>query len=345
MGRAAHQLPQRPPNKPVTSVERAKRAKAERASARGSLGKEVEGVRGTRSGSPGRVSTAPQASQLRRVAGRPEQVHSPGPPRLAEPGPRRVSITVHLAPAPTPSPESRILEPPHTSTNRRMPWVRRRVRRSAYRGRSSRRYAGYRGYRRSAYFGARGQRDTGRFVVKLNYPLTVTIPAESNAGVAKVGFLDILTRNPQYTAWASMFDQFKLNSVRVNGFPTFQVSATSGRLTMVYAWDRTGQQSGEPLSFGYIASFGSASQRTLSANNTGYFSTYLSATNIIEKGTYQATLSPQAFVQSQAFLPLLYVAISSPVKVESPQTYNFTLEIAMDITFRGVRFVSTEYEQ
>lgn len=53
------------------------------------------------------------------------------------------------------------------------------------------------------------------------------------------------------------------------------------------------------------------------------------------------SLQPLSNLYSHAFLPLLYVGLQSPIKVESDQAYNFNFEIAMDMTFRGVRFAGS----
>lgn len=76
--------------------------------------------------------------------------------------------------------------------------------------------------------------------------------------------LKVLTLSPQYDAFSSMFDQVRVNGIRITLVPISITapSSTTGRIQFAYAWDRNGviyDTSANPdhLLFREVASYGS----------------------------------------------------------------------------------------
>ena len=87
------------------------------------------------------------------------------------------------------------------------------------------------------------QRDIGRFTIKIRNPIVATVVGGAQYAVAVVNIWTLLSRDPQFTALKALFDQVKINGVRISATSTVQPSTTSAFLpTYVYAWDRNGAE-------------------------------------------------------------------------------------------------------
>lgn len=143
-----------------------------------------------------------------------------------------------------------------------------------------------------------------------------------------------------------MFDQVKINGMRVRMVPTYQVTSEStARPTLVYAWDRSGGvETANTRSFLDIASYGSAVSRTIGVSQSNVFTTSVYATDIWERSAYSTTESiPNYGVTDDSaalkpFLPILLVGIKLPSPPAATFTFAYDAEITFDLTFRGVRF-------
>lgn len=95
------------------------------------------------------------------------------------------------------------------------------------------------------YLAALEQRDVARFCLKYRSDLNLTIPETGNAPYSAtviMNTLQVLSQTPQYTAFRNMFDQVRINGVRVTLVPVSMnaPATTTGRIQYAYAWDRNG---------------------------------------------------------------------------------------------------------
>lgn len=230
-----------------------------------------------------------------------------------------------------------------------MPYYRRyRRRRSPFRRARVYRYRGIRGSRSRATFAAAdSMRDQARFVIRYRATTDPAIsPSATNVSVA-MNMFQLLAQNPQYSAFAGMFDQVKINAIRVRLVPTYQVASDATiRPTLVYAWDRNGLGATTPPIFDRICQYGSAQIRTVGLAQSNVITTAIYASDLAERTTYVSTLAIQAIAgltetsgnNSVPFNPVLLLGISLPKQPPATYTYGYNIEAAFDLTFRGVRF-------
>lgn len=103
-----------------------------------------------------------------------------------------------------------------------MPYVRRRVRSTRSRVYRSLGYRRWRGYgSRGQYRASRQQRDQARVVLRFNLTRTIQIAANQSTGFTTVDVGDILDNNPQFSAYSAMFDEFKVNGLRLHVVPNW----------------------------------------------------------------------------------------------------------------------------
>lgn len=188
-------------------------------------------------------------------------------------------------------------------------------------------------------------RDQARFVIRYRATTSpaITSPA-TNVSVAMRMF-ELLAQNPQYNAFSGMFDQVKINAIRVRLVPTYQVASDATiRPTLVYAWDRNGLSGTDTPIFDRICQYGSAQVRTVGLAQSNTISTAIYASDLAERTTYVSTLSIGnigAGIETSntvPFNPVLLLGISLPQAPPATFTYGYNIEAAFDLTFRGVRF-------
>lgn len=100
--------------------------------------------------------------------------------------------------------------------------------------RYGRRYTGSRKWRRTRgqYRAANQQKDSGTFIINA----TTVANVSSNASTM-INVYDILRKSEFFTNYANMYDQFKINRIRIK---LTQGNATTDAFTLVSAWDRNG---------------------------------------------------------------------------------------------------------
>lgn len=160
----------------------------------------------------------------------------------------------------------------------------------------------------------------------------------------------ILRRTPQYTAFSGMFDEFRINGIRIKLTPNFQVASpatfdSQGRPQIVYAWDRNGVTSeltNPIMTFENIASYGSAVTRSMAPGTANHLVTNIYATDLIERAVYMATQQRQQNgnepIGPYGFLPDFLLGVKLPVAAAAATTFAWDAEVWFDLTFRGVRF-------
>ncbi len=69
------------------------------------------------------------------------------------------------------------------------------------------------------FAGMSGQRDIARFCLKYRLGRSLNLPANAYAGADGISTIDVLATVPQYNAIAQLFDEVKINAVRVKVVP------------------------------------------------------------------------------------------------------------------------------
>lgn len=163
-----------------------------------------------------------------------------------------------------------------------------------------------------------------------------------------VNIASILGQTPQYAAFRGMFDEAKLNGLRLRLTPLFQVGSptefsASMRPSLVYAWDRNGAPA--PLAYDQVASYGSARSTSLAPGTSGIITSSIYATDLMERTVYfptsqLTTLGDETVNAAAPFMPDFLVAVKLPGAAVASTTFAYQLELWADLTFRGVRFTA-----
>ena len=223
------------------------------------------------------------------------------------------------------------------------------------------------------------QRQTSRFIVKStmvsNLLIDPTGPGATDnerlpnfAGTAVISAYNNLVRSSYFSSIAKMYDQVRLDWVKVKITPTMSVLLQNQKQAVfVSAWDRNGVTNPtEPPNFAEICSHSSAFQRAINMDATVWSATRkIFATSLAEKSFFL----PTSFIQSipngkdamdtgfnippgqsisvpwnpQLLIGILLSASTynggvRPVIPQNTQTWNFFLEFEWGLTFRGLRF-------
>lgn len=251
--------------------------------------------------------------------------------------------------------------------------LRRTTRRRSYRRRTLRRRYRRRGKARAAA----GQKQLGRFVIKSSQVGSIIISAQgitkgedyrpNYAGTAVISAYQNLARSNHFQSLAAMYDQVKLDWVKVKISPTVSVliqGASQG--VFISAWDRNGiTQSTSPPSFSEIASYGSAFQRSVNMTATTWSATRkIAASSLQEKSVYMPTtlfktaqdigrftLGKTSIEQNSwlAWNPQLLIGLMSMIgsptvgnmisgRFTSDQAWSCVFEFTWGLTFRGLRY-------
>lgn len=223
-----------------------------------------------------------------------------------------------------------------------------------------RRYSRYRGKRSSVRGSGRGefrsaiqQRDVGRQILKWSQVQTITIKSNENQGGSHFSAWRALKNSGFYSNFAEMYDQIKLNGVRVKitllSASSSIYSATNNPV-FVSAWDRNGISGNVSIaapSFTVVSSYGSAMTRPLTQGANFGVTRYIYASTMSEKSQYIATADMSnaaaeaddevTSAEQIPFKPILLLAIYSAGTTSSQQELKFNVEWQFDVTFRGTR--------
>lgn len=222
-----------------------------------------------------------------------------------------------------------------------------------------RRYSRYRGKRSSVRGSARGefraalfQRDVARQILKWSNVQTIQIGSSAKEGGTYFNAWQALKNSGFFNNLAQMYDQIKLNGVRVKitllSASSSIYSATNNPV-FVSAWDRNGtaaNNGGTPLpTFTLASSYGSAMTRPLTQGANFGVTRYIYASTMSEKSQYIATADINAVTEVAEdnaadpviFRPILLMAIHSEATSSSQQELKFNVEWQFDVTFRGTR--------
>lgn len=236
-----------------------------------------------------------------------------------------------------------------------------RTRYSAYRRspRSTRRWTS--GTRRRAWGNARAarqQRDACTVTISRLTNVTVPVASNETSGTAFIAHWDSLRQSTYFPNYSSMYDQIKIDKIRVKVTGTAAGASTDlVSPTVVLAFDRNGLDSAQLASDGKslvsgvqgVSTYSSAQSKQWSVGNAFTMWQTIYPSTIMEKGQYiptnslstAATTDNPAYVISDSTMPFKPVTIfgisTNGTEITSAQTFVFSVELEYTVTFRGMR--------
>lgn len=205
---------------------------------------------------------------------------------------------------------------------------------------------------------ARQQRDAATVTISRFTTLSVSVPTGAAGGTAFIQHWDSLRNSTYFSNYSGMYDQIKIDKIRVKLNGT-NAGATTDAVspTVVIAFDRNGLDSsqveadGTTLTTGVngIATYSSAQTKQWSNGNSFVMYQTIYPSTIMEKGQYIPTDSlttttstnNPAYVISDStmpFKPVTLVGVSTNgITTLANATYIFSAEIEYTVTFRGMR--------
>ena len=200
---------------------------------------------------------------------------------------------------------------------------------------------------------ARQQRDTATVTInRIHTERIVILQNDSNSYVA-INHWDSLRQSQYYPNYAPMYDQMKIDKIRVkitgNQAGTAQTSNVSP--AVVCAFDRNGLSAGQVLSSTAISTYSSAQLKQWSSGNAFAMYQNIYPSSIMEKGMYIPTESLQdpqdvaittnpCTLESDPtlpFKPVTFISVDLGFDAPANQTFAFTVEYEYTVTFRGMR--------
>lgn len=211
---------------------------------------------------------------------------------------------------------------------------------------------------------ARQQRDSTTVTINRIASVNVQIESGNTAGSAYIQHWDSLFNSQFYSNYSSMYDQMKIDRIRVKLVGNSATTNTSSQFfspTVILAFDRNGidtTQAQNGLAPELVSTYSSAQLKNWSTGNA--FSMYqtIYPSTMQEKSQYVSTnlLAPSNDGSTSTYPRDIYTNPACPFKpitllsvvlngltVEATQTFGFTAEIEYTVTFRGMRKPSIYY--
>ena len=229
---------------------------------------------------------------------------------------------------------------------------------SAYRrSRSSRRWSS--GVRRRAWGNqraARQQRDAATVTISRIASVSIPISSQGGNGAVAINHYNQLRLSTYYPNYAPMYDQFKIDKIRMkvtgSQLGTAATANTAISPAVVLAFDRNGLNEGQQLSSALISTYSSAQLKNWSTGNAFVMYQTIYPSTIMEKGQYiptSALQDPETDTESNnpcvntsdsalPFKPISLLAVDlGGTSFPATQTFAFTIEYEYTVTFRGMR--------
>lgn len=205
------------------------------------------------------------------------------------------------------------------------------------------------------------QRDATNIVVNAQEEITLTVPNGANEATIVRNINAIMTTAPMFMNYATMYDQYKLNAVRVGMEMTYvgnQLLNSATFPSICTAWDRNGikpkvVQVGNDDTPGFllpvydtVSSYSSANEKTLYYGSRWGVVRQLDASSMMEKSVYVGTVNTKDILTNDnlytCWNPVLLMAIKCPRPVSVDSTVIFQLHYQFDVTLRGLRKIVIE---
>lgn len=207
------------------------------------------------------------------------------------------------------------------------------------------------------------QRDSTNVVVSTQEDVSIVVPVNCNQATLVRNCNAILTGCQYFENYMGMYDQYKVNAIRVSAemtyiSPTLLNSATFPSICT--SWDRNGikidsvtttdgtaaQRYALP-NYDVVASYSSANEKTLYYGSRWGVVRQLDAASLMEKSMYLSTTNTRDVLSNgnlySAWNPMLLIGIKSPTVLTTGQTGYCTISLhwQYDVTLRGLRKVAT----
>lgn len=250
-----------------------------------------------------------------------------------------------------------------TRANRAMAWF-------SSKNRYAKRYSGWRyskqrrisrGNRRAAA----QQRDSLSLTLKYSDTITITSDGTTQPPAFRENIYNAVRKSPMYAAFASMYDQFKINSATVH---VTQKSANSAvqtpaaPLLIATAWDRSGIEYNPTAEALRVETYTDTAQRSSAYSKSALYGSSFKTTRslypstIEEKGQYISTAKlalaededvdnsnvniPYSLIESGSykFKPTFILAVETvAAAANATQIATFDVDYEIVLTFRGLR--------
>lgn len=202
------------------------------------------------------------------------------------------------------------------------------------------------------------QRDATNIVVNAQEEVTLIVPKDAQEATVVRNINSLMTTAPMFMNYATMYDQYKLNAVRVGIEMTYIGNDLLNSATfpsICTAWDRNGikprvVQVGEQNTPGFVlpiydtvSSYSSANEKTLYYGSRWGVVRQLDASSMMEKSVYVGTVNTKDILSNDnlysAWNPILLMSLKCPRTVSVNSSVIFQLHYQFDITLRGLRKV------
>lgn len=205
------------------------------------------------------------------------------------------------------------------------------------------------------------QRDATNIVVNAQEEVTLIVPNGANEATIVRNINSIMTTAPMFMNYATMYDQYKLNAVRVGMEMTYvgnQLLNSATFPSICTAWDRNGIKPkvvtvGNDNTPGFllpiydtVSSYSSANEKTLYYGSRWGVVRQLDASSMMEKSVYVGTVNTKDILSNDnlytCWNPVLLMSLKCPRPVNVDSTVIFQLHYQFDVTLRGLRKIVVE---
>lgn len=213
------------------------------------------------------------------------------------------------------------------------------------------------------------QRDSLSVVIKFNQEVNFTLAANQGSIGDAYNIYKVLQQSPMYSAFATMYDQVKLDGAKVLIHQTYSnvtLQGVNNPLNIVTAWDRSGlsasaaapNATAQNVTFDAIAQYSSAIVKpamygsfytatraiyptTLQEKAQWISTNALSMTSGNANADYLAQDIPTSLIESGSykFKPIFIISmrtLNAPTEGPAPLA-RFSFEWSIPVTFRGLR--------
>ena len=205
------------------------------------------------------------------------------------------------------------------------------------------------------------QRDSTNVVISTQEDVTLTVPAEAKEATIVRNCNALLCDAQYFQNYLGMYDQYKLNAVRVSLEMTYignELLNAQKFPSIVTAWDRNGVKinsikTQDPNTFTYqlpnyecVTSYSSANEKTIYYGSRWGVVRQLDAASMMEKSLYIPTSNTRDVLtfgnMYSAWNPQLLIALQTSTGVQAIQSAVISIHWQFDVTLRGLRKVVTD---
>lgn len=210
------------------------------------------------------------------------------------------------------------------------------------------------------------QRDATNVVINAQEEFKLAVPQNGTEATGVRNMNAILTTSPMFFNYATMYDQFKLNAVRISVEMTYinnQLLNSATFPSICTSWDRNGirprvekigaapQNAPDNRPVGYllpiyntVSSYSSANERTLYYGAKWSVVRQLDASSMMEKSIYVGTVNTKDILTTDnlygAWNPQFLISIKTPHATAASATCIFQIHYQFDVTMRGLRKIA-----